>query len=115
MPFPNPATQFRPGVSGNPAGRPRDTLTPLLREALGRVGDDGRTVAEQLAEVLVRSALGGNFKAMKTIFDRTEGRPPVSVAVGLTPPKPSVEDMKATLRLRHRGNRRPESDDSDPS
>jgi Family of unknown function (DUF5681) len=103
MPFPNPATQFRPGVSDNPNGRPRDALTPLLREALGRVGDDGRTLAEQLAEVLIREALGGSFKAMKTILERTEGRPAVSVAVGLTPPRPTPEDMKAMLRQRQRG------------
>ena len=115
MPFPNPATQFRPGVSGNPAGRPRDTLTPLLRQELCRVGDDGRTIAERLAQVLIREALGGNFKAMKTILDRTEGRPPVSVAVEPTPPRPTFEKMKATLRLRQRGNRRPESADPDPS
>jgi Family of unknown function (DUF5681) len=76
MPFPNPATQFRPGVSGNPAGRPRDRLSPLLRQAMGRVEDDGESIAARVAAVLVREALAGNYRAMAIILDRVDGRLP---------------------------------------
>jgi len=102
MPFPSIEHQYRPGVSGNPNGRPRDTVTPLLREALARAGDDGKTAAEHVAEVLLREALGGNLKALGMVLDRTEGRPAVSVAVGVTTPKLTLEQGRALVRERHR-------------
>jgi hypothetical protein len=81
MPFPNRATQFKPGQSGNPDGRPVDPITPLLRQALDRTEADGRTVAEIVVEALIGEAIGGNLKALQIILDRTEGKPRQAVSL----------------------------------
>jgi len=41
-----------------------------------RVGDDGESIAAKVAEVLVREALAGNYRAMAIILDRVDGRLP---------------------------------------
>lgn len=74
MPFPNPDTMFKPGQSGNPAGRPRNIIGDALRSRLDRLGDDGRPLAEHLAEALVQRALEGDIAAFKIIFDRVDGK-----------------------------------------
>lgn len=66
------ATQFKPGQSGNPGGRPRTHgLLDVLRSAVDE------TVAKALVEVLIAEALKGRnpLPAIQTIFDRLEGRP----------------------------------------
>ena len=55
MPFPNRDTQFQPGQSGNPAGRPKSpTMTERLRAALEDVGDDGL----DMGDTVIRHWLG---------------------------------------------------------
>lgn len=64
------------GTSGNPGGRPRrDALTEALKAQLASDDSDGRTVAEQIAAALIKSALRGDVRAIREIADRTEGRP----------------------------------------
>src|SRR5262249_1017773 len=81
-------TQWRPGQSGNPNGRPKKEtcLTTLLKEELERpvtdpnllemvgakVGDV--TWAQMIAIALIRKAAKGNERAAEIIFDRTEGK-----------------------------------------
>lgn len=66
---------FRPGRSGNPAGRPKgQSLTGLLREQLDR--DDN---AQALVETIVRKAIEGDYQFCKLILDRTEGKVPDKV------------------------------------
>ena len=57
---------FAPGVSGNPAGRPRGALNHATRAALAMMGGQ----VEQLTEVVVARALEGDMAAMKLILDR---------------------------------------------
>jgi Family of unknown function (DUF5681) len=81
-------TQWRPGQSGNPNGRPKKEacLTTLLKEELERpvtdqnllktvgakVGDV--TWAQMIAIALIRKAAKGNERAAEIIFDRAEGK-----------------------------------------
>ena len=68
---------FVPGKSGNPSGRPRTRgLVSALLAKVQEVGSDGRTIEQQLVDVLVQEALRGRHRlaAVATIFDRLEGR-----------------------------------------
>ncbi len=69
---------YRPGHSGNPGGRPkgRKSLYTRVRARLDRSLPDGRTIADLVAEVIVREALKGNWRALKEIFDREDGAIP---------------------------------------
>ncbi len=78
--FPNPSTQFQPGTSGNPAGRPKGkTLSAWLQELLAVTPDNGRSRAERLAEKLLEVAETGDVKALKLVIDRHDGRVPLHV------------------------------------
>jgi len=70
---------FKPGVSGNPSGRPSTRrLTAKLREALDR--DDGAMI-KALVNVACQRALKGDFRYFKEIIDRVEGKVPDRIAV----------------------------------
>lgn len=63
---------FKPGVSGNPLGRPKGTsITDQLRKIVE--ADDGK-VADALARVIVKHAAKGDFRFAKEILDRLEGK-----------------------------------------
>jgi hypothetical protein len=77
--------KFPPGSSGNPNGRPKLTrLSEALRQQLSEEmpGADGETIAEEVARALIREALIGNIAAIKEVFDRAEGKSPISLDVG---------------------------------
>ncbi len=74
-------SRFRPGRSGNPAGRPRrkslgERISTLLArtELDGRALPEGMCVADLLAEAIVKEALKGKFAFAKEILGRTEGK-----------------------------------------
>lgn len=72
--------QWKPGQSGNPAGRPRrKSLTDLVRDIMEREGltPDGRElcVDEALAETILTMALRGNTEILKELWSRLEGKP----------------------------------------
>jgi hypothetical protein len=77
--------RFQKGESGNEKGRPKLTrLTDALREQLAEINPDApeETIAEQIAKTLITLALSGDLQAIKEVFDRCEGRAPVTLDVG---------------------------------
>ena len=63
---------FKPGVSGNPSGRPSTRrFTARLREALDR--NDGE-MTKAMVNVACQRALRGDFRYFKEILDRVEGK-----------------------------------------
>ena len=72
---------FRPGVSGNPGGRPKGrSITARLREALesNRLGNnnikEGKTVLDLVVEAILTEAAAGNARIIKELLDRIEGK-----------------------------------------
>lgn len=96
MPFPNVATQWKPGQSGNAKGRP-PSLTAKVRKLLdahqvkGQKIADGREVADLLAEVILSRALKGDMRAVELLWNRIEGKVPDRIA------GPDGEDL--TIRI----------------
>lgn len=88
MPNPNPEPHpenlrpFPPGVSGNPGGRPKSKpITDRLRDRLERPArealrlDDGATLADVIALRMAKAAAEGDFKYVRELLDRVEGKP----------------------------------------
>ncbi len=74
--------RFSKGTSGNPNGRPKLTrLTDALRQKISETNPDAddQTVAEQIAQTLIRLAISGDVQAIKEIGNRTEGLPKQSL------------------------------------
>jgi hypothetical protein len=76
----NLAPAWQRGQSGNPNGRPKGpTVTTLIRRILearelcGEPTPGNRTVAECLAEVMVKHAIRGSATHLKMLLDRVEG------------------------------------------
>lgn len=61
------ATQWPPGQSPNPAGRPKNSVTTLLKNT-------DELTNQQIAEVIIREVLAGNHQFVETYLDRTEGK-----------------------------------------
>ena len=72
------ATQFKPGQSGNPAGRPKKPLTEAYTELAFEIfpGDKKRrTFARLVAEAQFNQAIKGKTDAAREIADRIQGKP----------------------------------------
>jgi hypothetical protein len=77
---------FKPGQSGNPAGRPKKALlSDALRRQLAEAvqGAPEKTIAEHIARALIREAVAGNVQAIREVGDRTEGKPAQAIALDL--------------------------------
>ncbi len=94
MPFPNEATQFRAGHSGNPAGHSRGRR---LTDALIRQIDE-KLLADPLARVGIAEALKGDFNFWRYIFERVDGR--------LAPPPPPEREAGTLADLVGEAERR---------
>jgi len=94
-------TQFKPGQSGNPAGRPKSiTVSDALRQALKVVdSNDGRTLAQIVADHLITLATKGRghikIRAIQELVDRVEGKPRQSVEVLV--PKSEIERYESMI------------------
>ena len=81
MPNPENLKPWKPGQSGNPAGKARGrSVTSRLRDLLdavelgGKPIPNGKQVADLLAEVIVKNALKGDHRFVATVLDRAEGK-----------------------------------------
>ena len=66
------ATQFKPGQSGNPNGRPR--LKPLTDEFKRRRDENNGALAKELIQVAIEQAKDGDFRFWKELIDRSDGK-----------------------------------------
>ncbi len=84
----SPRTQFKPGKSGNPGGRPAlgVDLVAILRQYLGETDrKTRRTRARQLIASLVDHGIAGDVKATMAILDRIHGK--------VQPDRPDLVDI----------------------
>lgn len=75
-PADNLAPKWKPGQSGNPAGRPKGSIS--LMAAIIRVlkqtdPETGKKRLDDLALTVVENAKAGNAQAIRQIFDRLDG------------------------------------------
>lgn len=75
---------WKPGVSGNPNGRPRKqrALSELLRTVGNLRGDDGVPKKRALAEMVWSLALKGDLVAARMIYEYCDGKPMQRVELG---------------------------------
>lgn len=75
---------FKPGQSGNPAGRPKQVATKLIREMASELAEgSNETRLRRIVDALLTKAEGGDLEAVKIVFDRLEGRPRQSVSLDI--------------------------------
>jgi len=76
----SPATEFKPGQSGNPNGRPKKLpeLDKLLADVLGEE-KDGITAAEAILKALRAKAAKGDVRAIEVLLDRAYGKAKVGI------------------------------------
>ena len=70
--------QYIKGHSGNPGGRPKNTLTTILKERMMEdvvVNDKWLTTGDLIVDQAIQLALDGDMQAIKWIFERVDGRP----------------------------------------
>lgn len=76
MPFPHEDQKFKPGQSGNPAGKPKGSLnrSTIVRRWLEARGTEGETVADDLILAAIREAMDGSAPHLKELLDSAYGK-----------------------------------------
>jgi len=120
--MPKNSTSWKPGQSGNPAGRPKNTryFSDVAKELLtGKKIDVTWTITDEkgnkktkrlnlessektnygIAAALIVEAVKGNVQAAKELIDRVEGRPKQAVEMsgGLGLGDMSLDEIKELL------------------
>ena len=99
----NTGNGFKKGQSGNPGGRPKKT--PEQRDALETIRSLAPRAADVAREILddPESPTAAKIKVMEIVFDRTYGKPDVSVKLD-TPKANKLDDVRESIaRIRAAG------------
>ena len=59
--------------SPNPSGRPKGSITKIMREFMYEIDDTGFSRVQHLCFILWDAALKGDLQAIKLIMDRVDG------------------------------------------
>ncbi len=80
-----PRSAWKPGQSGNPAGRkPKaDCLLSCIKDELGKNSINGQTKEQMIAAALVQMAERGNIKAIELVLEYTTAKPKTEAGVEL--------------------------------
>ncbi len=81
-------TQFKPGESGNPNGRPPGlSITALVRAELEKVPEGQKEKAKTLLvqRILKKAIADGDTKMIEKIWGYVDGLPPQTLNLGQTP------------------------------
>jgi Family of unknown function (DUF5681) len=114
-------TRFRPGRSGNPAGRPKRRLsfweamsTELAAAMPGKDTEQARSKLEALVKTLVDAAIAGNARAQSLVVGALArlGDGEKSEAPPLTPDDKEILDAYVGGELKRRGD---ETDERPPA
>jgi len=86
-------TQFQPGQSGNPNGRPKKlpSLDKLLPEVLGDEADDESLIKQILVATAKRALTKGGDRAAEIILARAFGSPKQTIS----------SDSELTITVKH--------------
>jgi hypothetical protein len=78
--MPRSDTQFQPGTSGNPGGRPRaKPITDRLRVKIEEIGEDECSFADAIVDQWLSMIADGDSGALKELVARLEGRTPLTI------------------------------------
>lgn len=92
---------WKPGQSGNPKGRPKQSLTALLRKAaekrelFGQPMPEGQDVGETFADACFAWAIKGNPAFASQILDRLEGKVPQPEPITKTPAQVTADAVRS--------------------
>lgn len=105
MPRPDPPveTRFKPGVSGNPSGRPRTKpITDRFRDYIEKEASKKtkETVADQIVKEWVAMIKAGDSAALKEALNRLEGATVQKIEAEVTEKQedPDFEQLVAAFR-----------------
>lgn len=97
--------QFKPGQSGNPAGRPKgsrnmstvfqDAIKTLVKPENG--SGDWKSIEEQMILAQIQKALSGDTKAFEVVMNRAYGTPKRVVEVEQTLPEEGAVTLDESL------------------
>jgi len=83
--MPSSDTQFKPGQSGNPAGKPKGSLnfSTKFKIAIDKLGKKnkitGDELEEQIIQMAIKKAREGDLGFYRDVMDRVYGKPQQSV------------------------------------
>ena len=79
MANPHPVPHWKPGISGNPKGRPKQehSITQTIRDMM----DEKPEIKRALGGKIFQLALAGDMVAIKTIWNYIDGMPPQTPSV----------------------------------
>jgi hypothetical protein len=94
-------TKFKPGQSGNPAGRPKgsENFSTKFRKFIEKVADQNEITPEEVEEQLMaigyKEAKAGDFRFWADIFNRVYGKPKETVEHSVDE---NISEVEITIR-----------------